>query len=60
MTIDSVSGEIYVLDTGNHIVRVLQAGPYFTTLPKAQTVDEGRGAIFTAVASGAHTDLSMV
>ncbi|AWI10410.1 hypothetical protein CKA38_15130 [Ereboglobus luteus] len=53
ITIDSVSGEIYVLDTGNHIVRVLQAGPYFTTLPKAQTVDEGRGAIFTAVASGA-------
>ncbi|MDF9832341.1 autotransporter-associated beta strand protein [Ereboglobus sp. PH5-5] len=45
--------EIYVLDTGSHIVRVLQVGPIITTSPIGQTVSAGTDITLKAEASGA-------
>ncbi|MDF9827029.1 autotransporter-associated beta strand protein [Ereboglobus sp. PH5-10] len=49
------TGEIYVLDTGSDIVRVLQVCPVITTSPVAQTVTAGTSITLKAEASGAPT-----
>ncbi|OAM89019.1 hypothetical protein AW736_15080 [Termitidicoccus mucosus] len=53
VAIDAVNGEIYVLDTGNHTVRVLQIGPSILTPPASQSVPLGSTATLTAAATGA-------
>ncbi|WP_342750997.1 hypothetical protein OH491_09455 [Termitidicoccus mucosus] len=47
------TGEIYVLDTGSHTVRVLQVGPVITTSPAGQTVTAGASVTLKTEASGA-------
>lgn len=48
----SPNGEIYVLDTGNHTIRVLQVGPAIVTAPADQRVPLNSTVAFTVVASG--------
>lgn len=49
----SAAGDIYIADTGNNTIRVLQTGPVIVTQPASQTVPAGTSAKFTVVASGA-------
>ncbi|AWI10149.1 hypothetical protein [Ereboglobus luteus] len=51
----SDTGDIYVADTNNHTIRVLQIGPAIITQPTSQTVHAGSPAKLTVVASGAPT-----
>jgi TonB-dependent receptor len=51
LAIDS-NGEIYIFDTGNHMIRVLQVGPAIVTLPEDRRVTLGATATFSVVASG--------
>lgn len=53
ITIDSATGDIYVFDTGNHTVRILQIGPTIITPPSDQSVSLNATGTFTVVASGA-------
>ncbi len=51
LAVDS-TGELYVFDTGNYIIRVLQTGPAIVTPPADQRVSLGSTATFSVVASG--------
>jgi DNA-binding beta-propeller fold protein YncE len=46
-------GDIYVIDTKNQIIRILQSSPRITTAPAPRTIIEGATATFNAAASGA-------
>jgi TonB-dependent receptor len=46
-------GQIYVIDTDNHTVRMLQVGPDIVTPPANQSAPRDTTAAFTVVASGA-------
>lgn len=47
------SGDIYIADTGNNTIRVLQTGPVIHVQPKSQSVKAGAQVKLTVVASGA-------
>jgi len=49
----SDAGDIYIADTYNNTIRVLQVGPAIVRQPASQTVKSGASASFTVVASGA-------
>ncbi|OAM90502.1 hypothetical protein AW736_07605 [Termitidicoccus mucosus] len=51
MTADA-AGNIYVLDTGNHTVRALQASPAIITHPADRTVSSGAATTLAVVAAG--------
>lgn len=47
------AGDIYIADTGNNTIRVLQMGPAILVQPKSQTVNAGANVKLSVVVSGA-------
>ncbi|MFT3868279.1 MAG: immunoglobulin domain-containing protein [Nibricoccus sp.] len=50
-----VTGDIYVADSANHTVRILQVAPEIVTHPQSQTVTAGSNVQFSTVVTGSPT-----
>jgi autotransporter-associated beta strand protein len=53
LAVDSLTGDIYVADTGNHTIRVLLDGPRILKHPASQTLAAGGTATLSVLAIGA-------